>query len=530
MIALKASPPSSDAAPKPAKTWASGGETLPYGFLVLCGAVIALLALLLWSSHQLTRSLERERLTASIFSLNLAASDELDRLQSTLLQFDDKRGLEAMALQLGQDFPFLIELEVDGGAIWRSSRFARRSPIDSERHKYAMLILSERLRKSSQGLVISLPQTNLSGTTELVLSWILGSGAGQTRAYASVAIDELLKSSIIQSPDGQRLEIETTTRNLEVGSVASQRVLLAGMEIPLEVRPRKNVGGVIAFSWEQVLVPLAVLVGVLALFLCWRVFLETKARLEGEARLRDQEERIRRNAGLATLGEIATLVSHEINQPLAAMEVYASTCLRLLRQPAQESDGARGGLIGAVESIRQEVGRVGRIISSIKGLTERQGTIASYCDLSQAIQQIEPLVLMQAKRYRMRVEFSIDRRVRVVCDPSSVEQVLLNLIRNGLEAMENESGERRTLRVVGEALDEDWAQVQVIDRGPGISPEIESRIFSPFFSTKSSGTGVGLSLCHSLIEKNGGRIWFESTAGSGTNFKFTLPRSTEVSL
>lgn len=501
-------------------------EGFPVGFFFICGAVLALVGLLVWSAHHLNRSLERERLQAGVFALNLAASENLDRLESALLQLETKQSLLAMAPQLGQDFPFLRDLEHEGGVLWQAT-VGNRSPSDRERHRYAMLILSERLRVPSQGMVVSLPQAPLTGGNELLLSWMVQSGAAQQRMYASISVEQLLSKSAEDIGANRWFDFSVAGAGRQPPSAAQQRILLAGAELPIVALSRTGVGSAPSWSWEQLLVPVSVLFGAMALFLCWQIYRQTRARIEGEAKLRDQETRIQQNAGLATLGEIATLVSHEINQPLAAMEVYASTCLRLLRQPVVGLEPMQQGLIGSLESIKQEVGRVGRIISSIKGLTEKKGMQSKECNLSEVVQQIEPLVVMQAKRFQMRVELSIDRRTRVTCDPSAVEQVLLNLIRNGLEAMIQQTGSGRTLRVVGELLDDHWAQVQVIDQGPGIAPGIQDQIFSPFFSTKSAGTGVGLSLCHSIIEKHGGRIWFESAPSGGTAFKFTLPRAQE---
>ena len=261
----------------------------------------------------------------------------------------------------------------------------------------------------------------------------------------------------------------------------------------------------------------------MALILCLQLYQEAKARQATESKIRAQEARVQKSAALATLGEISTLVSHEINQPLAAIEVYSSTCLMKLSQGKTIEHPSTPALIKAHQSIKNEVDRIKKIIGSIRGLAEREGSKVRCANVAAVLEQIQPLIELQAKQFSARVEISADKAAVVAFDPAALEQILLNLVRNGLEAMSGTDG-KKTLQVISDIQNEDLVSIKVIDQGPGIAVHLQEQIFSPFFSTKETGVGVGLSLCRSLVEKFGGRIWFETSEDQGTTFHLSIPR------
>jgi two-component system sensor histidine kinase DctS len=149
------------------------------------------------------------------------------------------------------------------------------------------------------------------------------------------------------------------------------------------------------------------------------------------------------------------------------------------------------------------------------------------------VEAVLPLVRLQARKSGTRIEVDLpDPPPRVVCDRTMVEQVLLNLTRNGIQAMETATEPaQRVLTLKAQQTHPRWVSFSVIDRGPGIAPEVAARLFTPFFTTRSEGMGLGLSLCRTVIEQHGGALDFINLAGSGagagTEFRFTLPADVE---
>jgi len=248
---------------------------------------------------------------------------------------------------------------------------------------------------------------------------------------------------------------------------------------------------------------------------------------------RQQQERLQATARLATVGEMASLLSHELNQPLAAIASYATGSLNLMQTgPHDETTAAM--LKQAAERIAEQAERAGRVIKSVHNFVRRreQSHEAVRCDV--LIEAVLPLVRLQARKSGTRVEVDMPTPVpRTVCDRTMVEQVLLNLTRNGIQAMESATPTaQRALVIRVRQHHPRWVTFSVIDRGPGVPPEVAQRLFTPFFTTRSEGMGLGLSLCRTVIEQHGGALDFgpaPSTdgdplgAGTGTEFRFTLP-------
>ncbi len=243
---------------------------------------------------------------------------------------------------------------------------------------------------------------------------------------------------------------------------------------------------------------------------------------------RQQQERLQATARLATVGEMASLLSHELNQPLAAIASYAAGSLNLMQGPQDPDTGAM--LQQAAERIAEQAERAGRVIKSVHDFVRRreQAREPVRCDL--LVDAVLPLVRLQSRKSGARVEVEMPQPVpRVVCDRTMVEQVLLNLTRNGIQAMEGYTpAPQRELRIRVRQTHARWVTFSVIDHGPGVPAEVAQRLFTPFFTTRSEGMGLGLSLCRTVIEQHGGALDFVTLpagAGSGaaTEFRFTLP-------
>ncbi|MFM2118944.1 MAG: hypothetical protein RL722_412 [Pseudomonadota bacterium] len=259
--------------------------------------------------------------------------------------------------------------------------------------------------------------------------------------------------------------------------------------------------------------------------------LDMSAQRQVEELSRQQQDKLQSTARLATLGELATLLSHEINQPLAAIASYASGSLNLL--PAEDAGPEAALELDQQLMIRQAMGRIaeqaeraGKIIRSVHQFVRRRERLHENVRVHELLEGILPLMRLAARRSETRLEIDLpEPPPRVVCDRTMVEQVLLNLVRNGLQAMADHGTpvDERLLRLRVRPAEGRWVAFEVVDRGPGIPPEAAERIFTPFFSTKPEGMGIGLSMCRTVVEQHGGALDFgPGDAGQGTCFRFTL--------
>jgi two-component system sensor histidine kinase DctS len=259
---------------------------------------------------------------------------------------------------------------------------------------------------------------------------------------------------------------------------------------------------------------------------------------------RTSQERLQATARLATMGEMASLLSHELNQPLAAISSYASGTLNLLEQPGgttgQAGEPVQADLLQAVRRIGEQAERAARVIKSVADFVRRRERVREAVTPKSLIDAIQPLLSLQAKKQGIRLQIQIAPDCPLVlCDRTMVEQVLLNLARNGMQAMPlGDASSRMGLRVlridVGQARlhsgqapgglpQKTWVAFAVIDHGMGLSEEVQAKLFTPFFTTRAEGMGLGLSLCRTVIEQHGGALTHEPHQPRGTVFRFTLP-------
>ncbi len=247
-------------------------------------------------------------------------------------------------------------------------------------------------------------------------------------------------------------------------------------------------------------------------------------RQKTEARLQELQSEIVFMSRLSAMGEMASTLAHEINQPLTAITNYLRGCRRLL----DRMDGEQ------VEMLRDAVGlagdqalRAGDVIRHLREFVARGEGQHRIESLPKLIEEAAALSLVGMQDMGVQVSFEIDPEARwVLADRIQVEQVLLNLIRNAIEAMQEVP--RRELVISTRASGEGeagTAEIRVADTGPGLAPEISARMFQPFVTTKAKGMGVGLSICRTIIESHGGRIWTQPGPAGGTVFTFTLLRA-----
>ena len=261
-------------------------------------------------------------------------------------------------------------------------------------------------------------------------------------------------------------------------------------------------------------------------------FLDISEQRRVEEMSRTSQERLQATARLATVGEMASLLSHELNQPLAAISSYATGSLNLIGQhqnlPGQSDPPELNDLQMALERIAAQANRAGKVINSVHDFVRRRDQAREAVSPRAIVDAVLPLVQLQARKLHVRLAVQIDDHLRnVLCDRTMVEQVLLNLARNGMQAMDHPSCLNRVLTIhVKRAASnhaQSWIEFDVIDEGIGISEEVGQQLFTPFFTTKSEGMGLGLSLCRTVVEQHGGHLEYEPFLPNGTLFRFTLP-------
>jgi two-component system, LuxR family, sensor histidine kinase DctS len=238
---------------------------------------------------------------------------------------------------------------------------------------------------------------------------------------------------------------------------------------------------------------------------------------------RRQQEVLQSRSRLATLGEMASTLSHELNQPLAAITSYAAACENLMAAAPQRPDSIRQALRG----IKAQAERAGQVIRSVHAFLKRRQIERAECSIATLVHGLEPLIRLQAARTGAGVEVAIDPDTTVHADRIMLEQVMLNLTRNGFEAMSDVPPRDRVLEVLARRVSQDErgdrVEVSVIDRGRGVPQDVVPQLFSAFFTTKTEGMGLGLSLCRSVIEQHGGQMIYRPRPGGGSIFSFDLP-------
>jgi two-component system sensor histidine kinase DctS len=250
--------------------------------------------------------------------------------------------------------------------------------------------------------------------------------------------------------------------------------------------------------------------------------LDITERKRAEELARQQQEQLQFTSRLVTMGEMASTLAHELNQPLAAIASYNTGCLNLL---AQRPGRPAGHLRPALEKIGLSGPARRQDHSPRARFRPQERAQAGALRVGEVIEDCLGFVEAEARKRHVRIECDLPALPPVPADRLMLEQVLLNLIRNGMEAMAA-TPEAQRLRIAVEIGDGELL-VSVSDNGCGIAPEIRDKLFTAFFTTKPEGMGIGLSICRSIIEFHRGRLWAEdnphSPTGSGTIFRFTLP-------
>ncbi|MBN8516959.1 MAG: PAS domain S-box protein [Candidatus Accumulibacter sp.] len=247
--------------------------------------------------------------------------------------------------------------------------------------------------------------------------------------------------------------------------------------------------------------------------------IDVTERKHAEELARQQQEKLQVTARLVTMGEMASTLAHELNQPLAAITSYNTGCLNKL----ESGNFTTTQLKEALGKLAVQAQRAGHIIRRVHDFVRKSEPKLAPCDLAEAVDDSIGFIEGAAKSRGVRIVREIQgMRPELLADQVMIEQVLLNLMRNGIEAMAEAPADRRRL-TVKLSQRENQMEIRVIDHGPGIPPEIEEKLFTPLFSTKADGMGMGLNICRSIIEFHHGRLWVESNPEGGSIFVMTLP-------
>jgi two-component system sensor histidine kinase DctS len=246
---------------------------------------------------------------------------------------------------------------------------------------------------------------------------------------------------------------------------------------------------------------------------------DVTARKHAEELARQQQEKLQLTSRLVTMGEMASTLAHELNQPLAAITSYNTGCLNKL----ESGTFTRDELSGALTKLGVQAQRAGRIIRRVHDFVRKSEPKLARCDLAEVIDDSIGFIEAAARKRHIRIVREIQgMRPELMADQVMLEQVLLNLMRNAIEAMHDSPPERKRLTIKLCKIEQQM-EIRVVDLGPGISQEVQEKLFTPFFSTKPEGMGMGLNICRSIIEFHHGRLWLEANPEGGSIFVITLP-------
>ncbi len=233
-----------------------------------------------------------------------------------------------------------------------------------------------------------------------------------------------------------------------------------------------------------------------------------------------QIEQLQQTSRLVTMGEMASSIAHELNQPLAAISNYTSGLASRLKRDAGPG-GVRPDVLDALHKTAHQAQRAAAVIRRIRGFVKRSEPERRQVQVSSIVADALGLAEIAAKRSRVAIKLRLAPDLpELHADPILIEQVLINLLKNAIDAMQDQARRELTLTIEGEP---GLIRFAVADIGPGLPQEVLSRLFEPFFTTKPDGMGIGLNICRSVIESHGGRLWVEPNQPVGSVFRFVLP-------
>jgi two-component system sensor kinase FixL len=245
-------------------------------------------------------------------------------------------------------------------------------------------------------------------------------------------------------------------------------------------------------------------------------------RRQSEDEARQLQERLTHFSRLSTMGEMAAGLAHEINQPLSAIATYAQACQRFMALPAHDDED----IVAALEQINAQALRAGEVIRRLRNFVKNREVKREPVDCNRLLDDLRTLAETDARLHNVRLRIEAEANLPTVyADPIQLQQVVLNLVRNAIDAMADVPETRREVVLTTRVLPDGEVEIMVADHGTGLAPEATEHMFNPFFTTKSGGTGLGLAISRSIVRAHGGRLWHTPNDGTGARFHFTLPVS-----
>jgi len=250
-------------------------------------------------------------------------------------------------------------------------------------------------------------------------------------------------------------------------------------------------------------------------------------RLQAERALRDSEARARQHltelahvSRLGSMGELASALAHEVNQPLTAIMTYCRTCLRMLERGQLGEDELRQAMQNSLSSAEH----AREVVSKLRAFIKRGEMKPHPVPVERLIRDCRILLETEANHHRVQLKLDVAPGLpNVRVDAVLIQQVVFNLARNGIEAINDSNSAKRQLSVHAFQENDGEIVIAVSDTGKGVSEDVREKLFDPFVSTRKQGLGIGLSLCRSVVDRHGGRVWLAQTPGPGATFCFSLP-------
>jgi two-component system sensor kinase FixL len=222
------------------------------------------------------------------------------------------------------------------------------------------------------------------------------------------------------------------------------------------------------------------------------------------------------------MGEMAAGLAHEINQPLSAIAMYAQAGQRFMRSPTRED----ADVLEALEQINAQALRAGEVIRRLRNFVKNREVKREPVDCNRLLEDLRTLAETDARLHNVRLRIDDEPHLPTVyADPIQLQQVVLNLVRNAIDAMADVPESQREIVLSAHLVPEGEIEVVVADHGTGLAPDASEHLFNPFFTTKSGGTGLGLAISRSIVRAHGGRLWHTPNERTGARFHFTLPVS-----
>ncbi|NWK78968.1 PAS domain S-box protein [Aquitalea sp. LB_tupeE] len=252
------------------------------------------------------------------------------------------------------------------------------------------------------------------------------------------------------------------------------------------------------------------------------ILTDTTQQHDAEERYQQQMQQLQSTSRLVTMGEMASTLAHELNQPLSAIANYQAGCIERIRQGKATPEA----LLPVMEKITAQAERAGTVVRRIREFVKQSEPDRKTCQLPDIIEASLAIADIEARRQAATIDIRLDKDLPpLYVDPILVEQVLLNLIKNGIEAMQDCTPAERVLHVEARQLNPRRIEVAISDHGHGVPLDLKERLFDAFFTTKAEGMGMGLNICRTIIEFHEGQLWVEDKPGGGSIFRFTLPVS-----